>query len=250
TPLTYQIPAETLRKAMTASLSTGAAYWRHDLYRGPQDQKISMHYCKNMEVSERVAKYFVEEKVLGFDIEWKPNASVKDGIRGNASLIQLASEDRIALFHIALFKGDTIDELLPPTIKRIMECPDITKAGVAIKGDCTRLQKHLGIQSRGMLELSHLHNLVKFSATEPTKVKKTLVSLARQVEEHLQLPLAKGDVRQSDWSKALLYDQILYAASDAYAGFRLYDVLEAKRKKLEPTPPRPEYAELNAPVRL
>ena len=249
-PLTYQIPTETLRIAMTASLSSGAAYWRHDLYRGPLDQKISMHYCKNMGVSERVAKYFVEEKVLGFDIEWKPNVSTNDGIRGNASLIQLASEDRIALFHIALFKGNTIDELLPPTLKKIMESPDITKAGVAVKGDRTRLQKHLGIESKGMFELSHLYKLVKFSATEPEKVNKVLVSLARQVEEHLQLPLSKGPVRESDWSKALLYEQMLYAASDAYAGFRLYDVLEAKRKKLKPTPPRPEHAELNMPIRL
>lgn len=249
-PLTYQIPTETLRIAMTASPSSGAAYWRHDLYRGPLDQKISMHYCKNIEVSERVAKYFVEEKVLGFDIEWKPNASTNDGIRGNTSLIQLASEDRIALFHIALFKGNTVDELLPPTLKKIMESPDITKAGVAVRGDCTRLQKHLGIESKGMFELSHLYRLVKFSATEPKKVNKVLVSLARQVEEHLQLPLSKGPVRESDWSKALLYEQMLYAASDAYAGFRLYDALEAKRKKLKPTPPRPEHAELNMPIRL
>lgn len=249
-PLTYQIPTETLRIAMTASPSSGAAYWRHDLYRGPLDQKISMHYCKNMEVSERVAKYFVEEKVLGFDIEWKPNASTNDGIRDNASLIQLASEDRIALFHIALFKGNTIDELLPPTLKKIMESPDITKAGVAVRGDCTRLQKHLRIESKGMFELSHLYKLVKFSATEPKKVNKVLVSLAQQVEEHLQLPLSKGPVRESDWSKALLYEQMLYAASDAYAGFRLYDALEAKRKKLKPTPPRPEHAELNMPIRL
>lgn len=248
--LTYQIPTETLRIAMTASPSSGAAYWRHDLYRGPLDQKISMHYCKNIEVSERVAKYFVGEKVLGFDIEWKPNASTNDGIRGNASLIQLASEDRIALFHIALFKGNTIDELLPPTLKKIMESPDITKAGVAIRGDCTRLQKHLGIESKGIFELSHLYKLVRFSATEPKKVNKVLVSLARQVEEHLQLPLSKGPVRESDWSKALLYEQMLYAASDAYAGFRLYDALEAKRKKLKPTPPRPEHAELNMPIRL
>lgn len=249
-PLTYQIPTETLRIAMTASPSSGAAYWRHDLYRGPLDQKISMHYCKNIEVSERVAKYFVEEKVLGFDIEWKPNASTNDGIRGNASLIQLASEDRIALFHIALFKGNAVDELLPPTLKKIMESPDITKAGVAVRGDCTRLRKHLGIESKGMFELSHLYKLVKFSVTEPKKVNKVLVSLARQVEEHLQLPLSKGPVRESDWSKALLYEQMLYAASDAYAGFRLYHALESKRKKLKPTPPRPEHAELNMPIRL
>lgn len=249
-PLTFQIPAETLRTAMSASPNSGAAYWRHDMYRGPEDEKILVHYCRNMEVSERVAKHFVDKKVLGFDIEWKPNASPNDGIKGNVSLIQLACEDRIGLFHISLFKGTTLAELLPPTIKQIMESPDITKAGVAIKGDCTRLQKYLGIEARGIFELSHLYKLVKFSVAEPKKVNKTLVALAKQVEEHLQLPLGKGSVRSSDWTAPLLYEQVLYAASDAYAGFRLYDALEAKRKKLKPTPPRPFHAELNKPIRL
>lgn len=40
------------------------------------------------------------------------------------------------------------------------------------------------------------------------------------------------------------------AASDSYAGFQLYHVLEGKRKALVPTPPRPSHAEKNLPIRL
>ena len=43
---------------------------------------------------------------------------------------------------------------------------------------------------------------------------------------------------------------VLDAASDSYAGFQLYYVLEGKRKALEPAPPRPSHAELNLPIRL
>lgn len=45
-------------------------------------------------------------------------------------------------------------------------------------------------------------------------------------------------------------DSFLDAASDPYACLHLYDVLEGKRKKLDPTPPRPSDAELNLPIRL
>lgn len=42
----------------------------------------------------------------------------------------------------------------------------------------------------------------------------------------------------------------LDAASDSYAGLRLYDVMEGKRKALQPPPPRPAHAELNRPIIL
>jgi hypothetical protein len=235
--LSYQIPKDMLREAMQASPNSQASFYSHRLYRGPEDQMLSVHYCRNIEVAERAAKLFVDEKVLGFDIEWKPWAS-PHSIKDNASLIQLASEDRIALFHISLFSGDTPDELLPPTLKTILESPDITKVGVAIKSDFTRLKNHLGVEARGVFEISRLHNIVEHH-TSPDKITKRLVSLAKQTQQHLQLPLSKGDVRESDWSKQLDPDQLRYAATDAYAGLRIFDALEAKRKKLRPTPPVP-----------
>lgn len=187
---------------------------------------------------------------LNVDIEWKPNVFSSSSIKDNASLIQLASESRIALFQLALFKGHTVDEILPGDLKAILENPDIVKVGVSILSDCTRLKKYLGIEARGLIELSHLHKLVKYSATEPRLVNKHLVSLARQVEEHLFLPLSKGAVRESDWSKELNYEQVAYAASDAYAGVRLYDILESRRKQMRPKPPRPAFAELKLPIIL
>ncbi|KAF2134043.1 hypothetical protein P153DRAFT_372546 [Dothidotthia symphoricarpi CBS 119687] len=247
-PLAFQIPDDALRAAMLASPNTRASYWSAKLYRGPGDKQISTHYCQSLQVAERVAKYFLHQKVVGFDIEWKPRANPAS-IKKNASLIQLACEDRIALFHISLFPGTSAKQLMPPTLKAILESPDIYKVGVAIKGDFSRLNKFLDIQGQGVFELSRLHNDVELHATEPEKTVNKLVGLAAQVLQHLQLPLYKGgqvddnltgdtNVRESDWSRPLDVQQIHYAAADAYAGFRLYHMLDWKRKQLRPVPPR------------
>jgi hypothetical protein len=247
-PLVYQIPDDVLQQAIHKSTSSIAAYWSHELYRGPHGERVLVQYCRSKQLAENVAQQFATKKVLGFDIEWKPNAKSTDGIKANVSLIQLASEERIGLFHLALFKGNTAEEILPPTLREIIKSEDILKCGVAVKGDCSRLKTYLGMEAKGLIELSHIHNLVKFSTSDPKKVNKRLVGLAAQVHEHLQLPLYKGAVRTSDWSKLLNHAQSAYAAADAYASFRLFDALEAKRLSLYPVPQRPACVEYDQPI--
>ena len=183
--------------------------WSYALYAGPKNERVKVHYCKNKVDTERIAQLFRDEDVIGFDIEWKPNAQAKDGIKQNVSLIQLASEERVALFHIARYRDqESLEGLVAPTLKAIMESSHITKAGVGIKADCTRLHRFLGIESRGLFELSHLYKLVKYSGGDTRSINKKLVRLAMQVEEHLGLPLSKGGARVSDWSLALDLNQV------------------------------------------
>ncbi|CAO2648907.1 Nn.00g098560.m01.CDS01 [Neocucurbitaria sp. VM-36] len=255
-PLAFQIPEDTLRAAMMASSNTRGSYWSTKLYRGPQGEALPTHYCTSIDVAERVAQYFLKEKVVGFDIEWRPRGN-PFSIKQNASLVQLACGDRIALFHIALFSGSNAEQLMPPSLKAVLESPEIFKVGVAVKGDFTRLEKYLGVHAQGVFELSRLHNLVEWYQTDPSKVSNRLVSLAVQVLQHLQLPLYKGEqldddpditssVRESDWSQPLDLQQIHYAAADAYAGFRLYHVLEWKRKQLRPIAPAIQLCDYDA----
>ena len=252
TPLSFVLPAEVLQKAKDAAPDTPDSFWTHRLYRGPDNAKVKVHYCKSRHTTETVLqKHFLGKPILGFDIEWKIDATRFSSPKKNVSLIQLACEDRILLSHLALFPKDGIDDLIAPTLKAILEDANVSKCGVAIKADCTRIRKFLGVDTRGIFELSHLHRLIEGSAARnPTLINKKLVSLTSQASEHLALPIFKGEVRGSDWSEPLSMEQILYAASDAYAGFILYDVLEAKRKALRPTPPRPYHAELGLPIRL
>jgi len=249
-PLTYQIPRSDLHNALVASKSSGAAFWKHSLYKGPRGEKIPIHYCVNYEQAEKQAKLFLNESVLGFDAEWEPNRQGFSSIKEHMSLIQIASESRVALFHIASFHGDTPEVLMPPTLRFILESPTIIKAGVHIAGDYTRLKRCFAIQGQGLFELSHLYKIVKYAETDPSKIDRKSARMADQVEEFLFLPMAKGLVRTSSWSKKLTQEQAEYAASDAYAGFRLFDALEARRKAMNPAPPRPAFYELQAPLLL
>ncbi|KAJ5577902.1 uncharacterized protein N7459_006866 [Penicillium hispanicum] len=227
-------------------------YWSHASQRGPDGQKLVVHYCRTLDSTEQVARLFLDSKVIGFDMEWKAQASALDTIQNNLSLIQIANEERIALFQIALFKpARTLQDLVAPSLKRVLESTDIIKVGVSIKADSTRLRKFLGIDSRSIFELSYLHKLVKHGQNEPKLVNKRAVNLSDQMEEHFGLPLEKSeDVRCGDWTRALNYRQVQYAATDPYACLCLFKTMEQKRQAMNPVPPRPAPAELNLPIVL
>ncbi|KAL2858726.1 ribonuclease H-like domain-containing protein [Aspergillus pseudodeflectus] len=235
----------------TSTNDVSPQFWSHRLFKSQTGDDVVVHYCQTLESTERVAQLFLNDTVLGFDMEWQPEATSSDKIQNNVSLIQLAGRDRIALFQIALFSpGETIKDLVAPTLKRILESPDITKTGVAVKSDSTRLRTHLGINPRGIFELSHLYRLVKYYNT-PSLINKKLVGMSKQVDEHFGVPLRKDPfVRCSNWSSPLTEDQIHYAAADAYAGYQLFCIMDAKRKAMSPTPPLPAHAELNLPIRM
>ncbi|KAK8058750.1 3'-5' exonuclease [Apiospora phragmitis] len=253
--LEWKVSEPLFRSAKSAAPGTPQSFWSYRMYRGPgedgSEQPVKVHYCKSRHTTDRVCEqYFMNEKVLGFDLEWVAEASRLQGTRRNVSLIQLASPSRIALFHVACFPKD--DSLVSPFFKKIMEDSNIAKVGVWIRGDATRLRTHMNIESKGLMELSHLNKLVTHSRTgEYKNINKKLIPLATQVEQYLHLPMFKGtDVRSSDWARPLSMDQVIYSASDAYAGVQLYATLEHHRKQLDPCPPTPHHAELELPIRL
>lgn len=256
TPLDYNIPEETFRTARAAPEGSAGSFWSYTLYRGPEDpeqknetdRRVKVHYCRSAHTAERALQYLLNEEFLGLDLEWVPEASRFSGPRRNVSLVQLASQSRIVLLHLSLYPYK--DTLATPTLRKILEDPAVTKLGVWIKGDCARLKRYLGIECSGLFELSHLFNQVKHSANgTPELINKKLVSLAKQVQEMMGLPLFKEqNVRASDWSQPLNIQQIGYSASDAYAGVQLFAMLNHKRQELDPAPPLPFHAELDRPI--
>lgn len=247
--LSYQIRAEDYRAAITTSPTSEAAFWSYRLYKNAEGKHPSVHYCTTLEQCETQAKLFLDEPVLGFDLEWEPSEK-GDNIKRRVSLIQIAAEDKIGLFHVACFNGDRIDQLLAPSLRTILESPKIIKCGVNIVGDSNRMQTWLGVDMHGVFELSHLYRVVKFSEHQPRDVNFKLVRLAVQVHNVLLLPLKKDSVRMSAWSRPLNMQQTDYAASDAYAGFRVYHKLNSERQAMEPKPPRPAFLEADAPLIL
>ncbi|KAG6009960.1 hypothetical protein E4U21_000731 [Claviceps maximensis] len=253
TSLSFKISSDAFYAARSAKAGSSESFWSHTMYERKSaagtTEKVQVHYCTNNEAMESICKqYFLDHDVLGFDLEWSPFATRAHSARENVSVIQLASPDHIALFHVAIFPST--DALVSPTFRKIMEDATVSKVGVQIRGDCNRLKNYLDVTAKGVFELSHLYKQIKFTkANTPKRINKVSVALATQVEEILMLPLFKGDtVRSSDWTRMLTQQQILYAASDAYAGVQLYYVLEAERKMLKPCPERPHHLELELPI--
>lgn len=240
-PLPPPVPPNEIPKQIPPSHFS----YRH--YQGPDGEDVTVHYCVTLEQSEKAAQMFLNEPVVGLDMEWYPFAG--DDIKTNASVVQLACQDKIAILHLALHEGTTVEKILPPSLKTLVESPDILKPGVNIQtADGGKLRDYLKLQPKGLFELSHLYNLIANKRTAAGYVARSLKRLADQVEQKLGLPLRKDSVRMSNWHKPLNQNQIEYAATDAYAGFMLYHVMNEARKLMKPTPPRPEFAELGLPV--
>lgn len=235
-PLSYKIPAKDLSLAMQAPKGSPESYWSYRLYRGPEGEEVILRYCRTRAQSEKTARSLLDQEVLGFDMEWE--AWKKNGLKNQISLIQLACEREIALFHIALHEGETVDELVAPSLREILESPRILKAGCNVVGaDGERLKRYFGIQPRGLFELVQVYRELKYSTGEARRGEKQNCSLANQVQEHLHLPLCKANsIRCGRWSKPINQKQSDYAASDAYAGFVLYHVMEAKRREQQALP--------------
>ena len=128
-PLGFHIPESKMRNAMLAEPTSTASYWHFTLYQGPggNGDKVKVHYCKSKETTEKIAQLFLDKEIIGFDIEWQPNASAADGITRNVALIQIASEERVLLAHIARYpnaaiseKEQRIEDFIAPSLKKIM----------------------------------------------------------------------------------------------------------------------------------
>jgi ribonuclease D len=219
-------------------------WWSHRMYRGPENKPVQILYSKTKADSETIARQFLNESVIGFDMEWPWNDWKRPDLQNKIGLIQVAIEDKIALFHIGLHPGKTVDDIIAPSLRKLIEDPKIGKLGVGVlSADFARLRRFFHLKPRGAVELSHLYRLTKFGSWKPELVSTKLVSLARLVEDQLGYPLYKGDVRTSNWSKPLSKDQIDYAAGDAYAGYMLYHCMNYKRFQMRPAPALPIHAE-------
>lgn len=223
-----------------------APWWSYGLYQGPEGKQVEVLYSKDKARSEQLAKKFLDDPVVGFDMEWPCFVKNSDNppLQKRIGLIQVANETTVALFHIGLHPGKTTDEIIAPSLRKLIENAKIAKTGVGILGaDFARLRRYFGLNPQGAFELSHLDRLVRFAYGPHHLLDTKMVALAHLVEHHLGLPLGKGAVRTSNWSKALSQQQIDYAASDAYAGFMLYHCMNAKRVALKPMPSLPVYAD-------
>ncbi|KAL0037504.1 hypothetical protein WJX77_000402 [Trebouxia sp. C0004] len=160
---------------------------------------------------------------VGFDIEWRVTYKAGEAPRKTA-LLQLCSrrqhgQYQCLLLHIA-HSG------LTPALLQILESEKIKKIGVGISGDAHKLHRDFGVQCVSLVCLSEEANVRLCSSGNGRMPQKW--SLAGLMQELLHLTLDKGTaIRCSNWEICpLSSEQKAYAATDAYAAVKLYQVLQ------------------------
>jgi len=145
--------------------------------------------------------------LLGFDTETRP--AYKKGESYRPSILQLASEDEVFIFQLKHLG-------LAVELCAILTDPAIIKTGVSLDFDIRELQKLSRFKAAGFMDLGN-------SARKAGIKNHGLRGLAAVF---LGIRIAKG-AQTSNWARDVLTPkQILYAATDAWVGRKLYLAME------------------------
>jgi ribonuclease D len=155
-------------------------------------------------------------EAFGFDTETRP--SFKKGDNFKTALLQLATDEVAYLFrlhHLTKFQK----------VREVFENASVLKVGAAIAHDLRQLQKIFPFRPSGFVDIQKV-------AKE--KMVKNM-GLKGMMEEVVGASLTKGP-KMTNWEKADLTDaQLLYAATDAWAGLELYRHLQRRPAASQPS---------------
>ncbi|KAH9836533.1 uncharacterized protein C8Q71DRAFT_46832 [Rhodofomes roseus] len=169
---------------------------------------------------------------LGLDMEWKPCFFA--GEREHpVALVQLANDEVVLLIQVSAMSS------FPEKLSEVLGSPQYVKAGVAIKGDCTKLYRDFSVICRNCVDLSLLSRTVDNPRWKGPY--KQSIGLNRLCEAYEELSLQKGKITRSNWELVLSVPQQEYAANDSHSGYILYCRLAAMAAAMFPPPLIPWY---------
>ncbi|CAB1103500.1 unnamed protein product [Ectocarpus sp. CCAP 1310/34] len=214
----FRIAIVSLREvdaASTEETAGGAVLETFSFPEGKEGYVVWDEKAINLAVMEFVEGCKQQGHVLGMDCEWEP--PFDGSSEGAVCTLQLALPDGTAyLFHLQRGTRRTRPSTFNRSLKVLLNDPTITKVGVAVKGDGSRLQRDYGVETCGMVDLR--------SYARTCWVDLPCRSLAGMVATALGKSLSKNpSVRFSRWSQAeLTQNQVNYACLDAYAAVVLH----------------------------
>ncbi|MDO4497640.1 MAG: 3'-5' exonuclease, partial [Bacteroidales bacterium] len=146
--------------------------------------------------------------IVGFDTETRP--AFKKGVTYKVALIQLSVGNTAYLFRLHKMGG------LVPSLKALLEDPEVIKVGLSTHDDFHNLRKwDESLRQQGIIELQHL---VKGYGIEELSLAKIYALLFGKKISKKQ--------RLTNWeSDALTDKQLAYAAFDAVACAEIYTAL-------------------------
>ncbi|KAH9680391.1 Werner Syndrome-like exonuclease [Citrus sinensis] len=155
------------------------------------------------------------QAVVGFDIEWKPTFR-KGVLPRKAAVMQICGDSNHCYVMQIIHSG------IPPSLQLLLEDSTILKVGVGIGSDAGKVYRDYNVSVKASEDLSYLakHKIGGDSQ------KWGLASLTEMlVCKELKKP---NRIRLGNWEADVLSkDQLLYAATDAFASWHLYQVLKS-----------------------
>jgi ribonuclease D len=187
-----------------------------------------IHSINTNQELEKVLPEILAQTELGFDTETR--ASFHKGEVYQVALVQLATESNAYLIRIQNLKDFT-------PLKHIFENTKIKKVGAALRDDLKALQKMFPFTPQNFLELQEL-------STQKGLANKGLKGMT---EEVLGKTLSKR-AKISNWERfPLSHEQIIYAATDAWIGLKLYKAMsEMSNSAARPPREKPQMKEFLA----
>lgn len=190
---------------------------RHLLTHPSEAWGVEVVYTNNVFEAEKWLKKHIiacSARVVGFDIEWRPQfVSKRDGGTENqTAVLQLGVEASCLVLHIFHMSE------LPRSLISILGDKNILKVGVGIEEDASKLRRHRGLVCEGITDIQ------KMVQTTERGQQFGLKALAQRF---LGIELEKCKrITMSNWENfPLTLRQIEYAALDAWAGVKIYHAI-------------------------
>ncbi len=160
---------------------------------------------------EKAVAYLTEQAVVGIDSETRP--SFTKGQTHKVALLQISSEECCFLFRL------NATGLTRPLVE-LLENPSVIKVGLSLRDDFMMLRKRAPFTQQGCIDLQ---DFVRPFGIQDKSLQKIYGIL-------FQEKISKSQ-RLSNWEVDILTDaQKLYAATDAWACLRIYNLLQELKK--------------------
>jgi ribonuclease D len=151
----------------------------------------------------------LREPLLGFDTESRP--AFQKGVVNRIALLQLSTPEKCYLFRLNKIRLDK-------AILKILESPRVTKVGLSVAGDIRELETLRHFRPKAMVDLQTLAPM--HGIRELSLLKIAAIVLGGRISKAQRL---------SNWESVQLTDnQMLYAATDAWACLEIFNRLGAK----------------------
>lgn len=159
----------------------------------------------------------LESTVVGFDTEARPTFLKDEPLRG-PDVVQFATAEQACVLQLHLPAHASL-------AREVLASRSVVKVGFDLRNDQAQLLRRLGVRARPLLDLTVVFQAQGHRSTLGVKTAVALLMQKRFIKSKR--------VTTSNWSRhELEARQVLYAANDAYAAWRVFNALQVPLQAL------------------